>query len=328
MIDRVAELNNKGIQLEKDGDIQGAIQVYEENIRLEYPATHSYERLMVLYRKNKDVQNEKRVIEIAIKVFSNANKQGAERAINDNPELEKEILSALTDCKRVIGKNGMYCFIPSDIFVYQNRLKKIENGVLYEEISFPIQSTPFNVDGVPLGIQFENIIKLLPEFNFYVDLSENENTNDYLYKHRGLVNDEKHKLEIWRIQNLFNSLITDAERYETIGLLDKAAVVYEQIIAEKYFLHTPYDRLIKIYSKAKLKSDERRVLEFSIKHFTELKNRQKEYVIQLATKYGKLDFANDRINNNKKISYYGGAFELYNPYPIIETWVKRLSKLK
>ncbi|MDR1584052.1 MAG: hypothetical protein LBS55_12510, partial [Prevotellaceae bacterium] len=117
------------------------------------------------------------------------------------------------------------------------------------------------------------------------------------------------------------------ERYETIGLLDKAAVIYEQIVAEQYFMPNPYDRLIKIYSKAKLKFDEIRILKYAINHFSELRNRQKGYVIQLATKYGKLDFANEQINNDKKISYYGGAFELYNPYTIISKWKERLDKL-
>jgi hypothetical protein len=58
-----------------------------------------------------------------------------------------------------------------------------------------------------------------------------------------------------------------------------------------------------------------------------LKRRQQEHVIQLATKYGKLDFAKKRINNDEKISYYGGAFELYNPYTIISKWKERLDKI-
>ncbi|MDR2888094.1 MAG: hypothetical protein LBV26_08895, partial [Bacteroidales bacterium] len=86
ILNKTVELNNKGIQLEKDGDIDNAIQVYEENILLGYPAMHSYERLMVLDRKSNDIQNEKRVIEIVIKVFSNANQQRAKQAIDNNPE--------------------------------------------------------------------------------------------------------------------------------------------------------------------------------------------------------------------------------------------------
>lgn len=69
-LEKCAELNNKGIQLEKNGKIDEAIQVYETNIDGDcYHATHSFDRLMVLYRKRKDYVNEIRVIKKAIKIF-------------------------------------------------------------------------------------------------------------------------------------------------------------------------------------------------------------------------------------------------------------------
>lgn len=65
-----AEANNKGTALEKAGDIAQAIQVYESNIGEGcYPAAHAFDRLMILYRKSKDYENEIRVIQRAIKVL-------------------------------------------------------------------------------------------------------------------------------------------------------------------------------------------------------------------------------------------------------------------
>ena len=64
-----AALNNKGIRYEKNGEIDKAIDVYERNIADGYPATHAYDRLMVLYRKRKEFDKEIAVIEKAIKVF-------------------------------------------------------------------------------------------------------------------------------------------------------------------------------------------------------------------------------------------------------------------
>lgn len=61
--------NNRGFELEKYGDVDGAISIYEENIADGYPATHSFDRLMVLYRKAKNYKNEIRVIKKAIIVF-------------------------------------------------------------------------------------------------------------------------------------------------------------------------------------------------------------------------------------------------------------------
>lgn len=62
--------NNKGIAYEKSGDIASAISIYEENLKIGYPATHSYERLMILYHKGKKYEDEIRVIKKAIKTFS------------------------------------------------------------------------------------------------------------------------------------------------------------------------------------------------------------------------------------------------------------------
>lgn len=64
--------NNEGIAFEKDGKIGEAIKVYEENIELGFPAMHSYTRLMIIYRRLKDYDNEQRVIRRAIEVYVNA----------------------------------------------------------------------------------------------------------------------------------------------------------------------------------------------------------------------------------------------------------------
>ncbi|GHT63127.1 hypothetical protein FACS189451_09250 [Bacteroidia bacterium] len=66
-----SSLNNKGSEYEKQGKINLAIKTYEKNIGVDcYPASHSFNRLMVLYRKEKYYDNEIRVINRAIDVFS------------------------------------------------------------------------------------------------------------------------------------------------------------------------------------------------------------------------------------------------------------------
>lgn len=70
-----AELNNEGMRLEKQGNIDAAIAIYEQNISADcYPATHSFDRLMILYRKRKDYENERRVILKAIMLFPKIDK--------------------------------------------------------------------------------------------------------------------------------------------------------------------------------------------------------------------------------------------------------------
>lgn len=75
MLNLCAERNNQGIRYEKQGSIEEAIKIYEENINPEcYPARHSFDRLLVLYRKRKDYQNEQRVCKRAISVFKKEQK--------------------------------------------------------------------------------------------------------------------------------------------------------------------------------------------------------------------------------------------------------------
>lgn len=67
-LSRCARLNNEGMGYEKEGRTDDAIRCYEQNIgEGVYQAAHSYDRLMVIYRKRKDYDNEVRVIDEALK---------------------------------------------------------------------------------------------------------------------------------------------------------------------------------------------------------------------------------------------------------------------
>ena len=70
-----AERNDKGTKLEISGRFEEAITVYEENIKPGcWPAMHSFDRLLVLYRKCRDYKNELRVCKRAVKVFKTLDK--------------------------------------------------------------------------------------------------------------------------------------------------------------------------------------------------------------------------------------------------------------
>lgn len=70
MLLNTAKNNNIGITFEKEDKIKEAIKVYEKNIRIGYPALHSYERLMILYRKENMIDKEIEVIDKALNLFS------------------------------------------------------------------------------------------------------------------------------------------------------------------------------------------------------------------------------------------------------------------
>ena len=68
-LNNCVDRNNRGSELERAGEIERAIALYEENISDGYPATHSFDRLLVIYRRNKDYKNERRVIKRACSIF-------------------------------------------------------------------------------------------------------------------------------------------------------------------------------------------------------------------------------------------------------------------
>jgi len=66
-----AERNLEGIELEKEGRVDEAIQLYEANIRENFDGNHPYDRLAIIYRKRKEIGEEIRVLKKAIWVFEN-----------------------------------------------------------------------------------------------------------------------------------------------------------------------------------------------------------------------------------------------------------------
>lgn len=49
--DIMVNRNLKGIKLEKKGNIEDAVKLYEQNVADEFDGTHPYNRLAIMYRK-------------------------------------------------------------------------------------------------------------------------------------------------------------------------------------------------------------------------------------------------------------------------------------
>lgn len=126
ILSETSRLNNLGIRLERELEIDTAVSVYEENIAYRYPATHSYERLAALYRLHKDIANEKRVLEIAIEVFTLENKRKYKAAIMQHPDITEEITTAHRNNEMLKGADGWVILNPYNVTKYIKRLNKIE----------------------------------------------------------------------------------------------------------------------------------------------------------------------------------------------------------
>ena len=86
LFDQQVERNLKGIELEKTGEIDKAIQLYELNIAEDFTGSHPYNRLAIIYSRRKQVANEIRVLNRAIQVFSSLD---PESRMDVNTKLEK-----------------------------------------------------------------------------------------------------------------------------------------------------------------------------------------------------------------------------------------------
>jgi hypothetical protein len=72
---KVDERNKTAGDAEEEGDINKAVRFYEQNIREDYADKVAFERLMIIYRQQKDYKNELRVIKRGIEVFQQSFKE-------------------------------------------------------------------------------------------------------------------------------------------------------------------------------------------------------------------------------------------------------------
>lgn len=63
------ERNLKGAEFEKTGNLEKAIELYEENVTESFKGNHPYDRLATIYKNQNDIDNEIRVLEKAIVVY-------------------------------------------------------------------------------------------------------------------------------------------------------------------------------------------------------------------------------------------------------------------
>lgn len=70
VISLINQNNEKGKELEEQGNFKEAATFYEKNLIIDYSDKLCIDRLLIVYRKLKDYENEKRICEIAIQKYS------------------------------------------------------------------------------------------------------------------------------------------------------------------------------------------------------------------------------------------------------------------
>lgn len=175
-----------------------------------------------------------------------------------------------------------------------------------------------------IGEKLQTFIETFPKFNFYFDMPEGMDTWQYL-SIRKPVPFEK-SVELRKFKEAFETILNRARIAENENNLKVAIEAYEKLVVEECVDTEPYERLMIIYRKLAWTIEEKRIIRLAIDFFSKLKETQKNKILCLAREFNMENKALEYININKKIFYYGGAFELYNPLPIIDKWNERLLK--
>ena len=172
--------------------------------------------------------------------------------------------------------------------------------------------------GEKVGDTFENVIRhRIPPFDFGLGEVAMLYRKNPSYIRRDL-------REVYRIQEHFKSVLTAAGKYDKEGDYEKACYHYEQLLFEKYYDPEPIDRLIQIYGEAKLHKTQKEVLIEAIEQFKALRKSRGQYLEMLSMKSGLRNHAQQLIREATLVKYYDNAFELYNPFTIIDKWEKQL----
>ena len=242
---------------------------------------------------------------------------------NINCSHYSEIHSCLINCyEKLNDTENQTRVIKLAIELYDNpKYSRMLNRIMGKEKECMLnkESYKFTAKSNYGEIYDKHVKEHLPEFNFY-------HNNFNPFKNYDFEKDDMLPI-IRTIDQYFHLTLNEAEKAEMSELYEEAVELYEQLIAEGIYTPNAYERLIVLYSKANRKNDVIRILQDGINYFEKRRNRQEEYVRILAKKYSEEDYCEMCIRTGKKIRYYCGYIVLYQDYPFIDKWKKRLAKL-
>lgn len=124
----IAERNQKGKEAEMNEDTGSAIEFYEQNIKEGYPDAFAFERLMILYRKEKKYKDELRVINKGIKVFTDHYGRHQKELLSEakNKKQVMELSKALMQKSGLSDKRGNETYLPAPLDKWTKRKAVVE----------------------------------------------------------------------------------------------------------------------------------------------------------------------------------------------------------
>jgi tetratricopeptide (TPR) repeat protein len=86
---KIEQRNEEAQQAEHEDNLDKAIKLYEQNIREDYADEFAFERLMILYRKQKEYKEELRVIRRGIELFKDSLKEHLKHSLSRHVDSKK-----------------------------------------------------------------------------------------------------------------------------------------------------------------------------------------------------------------------------------------------
>jgi len=120
----VNELTSKAVKAEKT-DPSAGIVLYNQILKADPLQTHAYDRLMILYRKEKNYKRELSIINLAIKTFEQFYKAQSGKPSKKISEISKKLNKAF----HLVDKNGNSLYAPEPIDRWQKRRGVVEKKI-------------------------------------------------------------------------------------------------------------------------------------------------------------------------------------------------------
>lgn len=110
---------------EAENTVPKAIELYNEILKRDPLNTNSYDRLMIIYRKEKDYKKELSIINSGIKAFENFYKAESGKPSKKVTEISQKLNKAF----QLVDKKGVALYNPEPIARWQKRKETVEKKI-------------------------------------------------------------------------------------------------------------------------------------------------------------------------------------------------------
>lgn len=120
----INELTDRANEAEKS-DTSKAVELYNQILKKDDLQTHAYDRLMIIYRKEKNYEKELSIINSGIKAFEKFYKSQSGSASKKVSEISQKLNKAFN----LVDKKGVALYNPEPIARWQKRKETVEKRI-------------------------------------------------------------------------------------------------------------------------------------------------------------------------------------------------------